>query len=393
MLVPAPMTRIDAPWVSAPASRAVMGALELGYFVGGCVRDALLGRPVADIDIATPLLPEAVIHRLEAAGLRAVPTGLSHGTVTAVACGTPIEVTTFRADVSTDGRRAEVAFTTDMATDAGRRDFTMNALYADAGGTVIDPLGGLPDLQAGRVRFIGGPEDRIREDYLRILRFFRFHAWYGAPENGVDPDGLAACAALAEGVDRLARERVGAEFRKLLAAPDPAPATAAMASAGVLARCLPGADAGALPPLVHAEALAGARPDWHTRLAALGGEDAARRLRLSRAEEACQARIAAALAEGGPPAALAYSHGAEAARAATLIRAAVTGTAAPPDLEREIARGAAAALPLVAADLIAAGLRPGPAIGRALARAEAAWIASDFTLNKAAVLSRALERQ
>ncbi len=191
--------------------------------------------------------------------------------MTAVVDGTPIEVTTFRADVATDGRRAQVAFTTDMATDAGRRDFTMNALYADAEGTVIDPLGGLPDLHAGRVRFIGRPEDRIAEDYLRILRFFRFHAWYGAPENGIDPDGLAACAGHADGVDRLARERIGWEVRKLLAAPDPAPATAAMASAGVLARCLPGADASTLAPLVHAERLAGAVPDWPTRLCRAGG--------------------------------------------------------------------------------------------------------------------------
>jgi poly(A) polymerase len=384
------MTRIAAPWVTAPASRAVMRALEQAYFVGGCVRNALLGRPVSDIDIATPLPPDEVTRRLQAAGVRAVPTGIAHGTVTAVVNGRPVEITTFRADVSTDGRRAEVAFTTDMGTDAGRRDFTMNALYADAGGTIIDPLGGLPDLRAGRVRFIGRAEDRIREDFLRILRFFRFHAWYGDPEGGIDPDGLAACAALAEGIDRLARERVGWEFRKLLAAPDPALATAAMASAGVLARCLPGADAAALAPLVHAERIAGAAPDWPTRLAALGAPDPTPRLRLSRAEEAAQARIAAALAEDGPPAALAWRHGSQAARAAVLIRSAATGTAPPPDMEAQIARGAGAALPLGAADLIAAGMVPGPALGQALARAEAAWIESDFALDKDALLAHVL---
>ena len=384
------MTRIDAIWVTAPASRAVMEALEHGYFVGGCVRDALLGRPVADIDIATPLPPGEVTRRLEAAGIRAVPTGIAHGTLTAVVEGRPVEITTFRADVSTDGRRAEVAFTTDMAVDAGRRDFTMNALYADAGGTVIDPLDGLPDLRAGRVRFIGRPEDRIREDFLRILRFFRFHAWYGDPKGGIDPDGLAACAALAEGVDRLARERIGWEFRKLLAAPDPAPATAAMASAGVLARCLPGADATALAPLVHAERLAGAAPDWPTRLAALGAAGAGSRLRLSRAEEGAQARIAAALAGDRAPAALAYLHGAEAARAALLIRAAATGAAPPPDMEAQIARGAGAAMPIAAADLVTAGMAPGPALGQALSRAEASWIASDFALDRDALLAQAL---
>ena len=386
------MTRIDAPWVTAPASRAVMGALRgQGWFVGGCVRNALLGQPVSDIDVATPLAPDEVTRRLEAAGIRAVPTGLAHGTVTAVAHGTPIEVTTFRADLATDGRRAEVGFTTDMGTDAGRRDFTMNALYADAEGTVVDPLGGLPDLRAGRIRFIGRPEDRIREDYLRILRFFRFHAWYGAPGGGIDPDGLAACAALADGVDRLARERVGWEFRKLLAAPDPAPACAAMASAGVLARCLPGADAGALAPLVHVEAVAGLVPDWTTRLAALGAEDPGPHLRLSRAEEAALARIEAALAEDAPPAALAYRHGAQAARAALLIRAAATGTIPPPDLEAQISRGSTVSLPLAAADLVAAGMAPGPALGQALARAEAAWIRSDFALDKAALLAHALQ--
>lgn len=379
------MTRIDAPWVTAPAGRAVMAALREGYFVGGCVRNALLGLPVTDIDVATPLPPRAVIERLEAAGLRAVPTGLSHGTVTAVVDHEPIEVTTFRADVDTFGRHAEVAFTTDMATDAGRRDFTMNALYADAAGTVIDPLGGMPDLVARRVRFIGCAEDRIREDYLRILRFFRFHAWYG--ENGIDADGIAACAALSEGIERLARERVGWEFRKLLAAPDPAPATAAMAAAGVLARCLPGADATVLGPLVHTERLVGASPEWATRLAALGAEGAGERLRLSRAEDAAQARIAAALADGDPPAVLAYRHGPESARAALLIRAAAIGASPTAAIETEIARGAGAAFPLAAADLIAAGMAPSPALGRALTRAEAAWLESDFQLDKAALLA------
>jgi poly(A) polymerase len=330
-----------------------------------------------------------VIERLEAAGLRAVPTGLSHGTVTAVVEYRAIEITTFRADVATFGRHARVAFTTDIAVDAGRRDFTMNALYADAHGTVLDPLAGLPDLRARRVRFIGRAEERIREDYLRILRFFRFHAWYGG--DGIDADGLAACAAMAEGLDGLARERIGWEFRKLLAAPDPAPATAAMAAAGVLARCLPGADAAMLAPLVHAESQAGAAPDWQARLAAMGAPDAARRLRLSRAEQATGARIAAALADPGPPAVLAYRHGPAAARAATLIRAAATGTAPPPDMEAEIARGAGAKLPIAAADLVAAGMRPGRRLGQALARAEAAWVAGDFALDKPALLAQALE--
>ncbi len=384
----APLPRLDAPFVTAPASRAVMRALGDAWFVGGCVRNALLGLDAADIDIATPLIPDEVMRRLRAARLRAVPTGLAHGTVTAVVDHRPVEITTFRADVETHGRHAEVAFTTDIAVDAARRDFTMNALYADAAGAVVDPLGGLPDLRDHRVRFIGRPEDRIREDFLRILRFFRFHAWYG--RAGIDADGLAACAALAEGLDRLARERIGWEFRKLLAAPDPAPATAAMAAAGVLARCLPGADASALAPLVHAERQASAAPDWQARLAALGGDDPGPRLRLSRAEEAAIARIRAALAEDAPPAALAYRHGPQAARGAALIRAAATGTVLPAGLDDAIERGAAAAFPLAAADLIAAGMAPGPALGAALARAEAAWIASDFALDSKALLAQAL---
>jgi poly(A) polymerase len=378
------MTRITADWVTSPASRAVMSALGAGYFVGGCVRNALLGAPVADIDIATPVEPEEVISRLEAAGLKAVPTGLKHGTVTAVHEGAPVEVTTFRADIATDGRHAEVTFTTDMAVDAGRRDFTMNALYADAAGEVIDPLGGLPDLNARRVRFIGRAEDRIREDYLRILRFFRFHAWYGA--NGIDADGLAACAELAEGLDGLARERIGWEFRKLLSASDPAPALASMTASGVLARCLPGAEPMALAPLVHLERAAGIAPEWQTRLSALGGEDVAGRLRLSRSEAEQQVATSSALASGAPMSEIAYRHGALAARAAALILAASTGSALCGDLQMQIAKGAEAQFPLKAKDFLALGLDPGPELGNALRAAEDRWIASGFSLDKKALL-------
>ena len=220
--------RIAGDWLALPATRAVCAALtargDRALFVGGCVRNALLGRPVADIDIATDALPERTIALAAAAGLHPVPTGLAHGTVTIVADHRPFEVTTFRRDVTTDGRHATVAFSTDLAEDAARRDFTMNALYADPSGAVIDPLDGLSDLLARRVRFVGDPAERIAEDYLRILRFFRIHAWYGDPAGGLDADGLAACAALQDGLDQLSRERVGAEMTKLLAAADPAPA-------------------------------------------------------------------------------------------------------------------------------------------------------------------------
>ena len=379
--------RIEADWVTAPASVAVMDALDgQGFFVGGCVRNALFDQPVADIDIATPLVPDDVIARVEAAGLRAVPTGLHHGTVTAVFAGNPVEVTTFRTDIETDGRHAVVRYTTDMTKDAGRRDFTMNALYADRDGTVIDPLGGLPDVEARRVRFIDDPHDRIREDYLRILRFFRFHAWYGA--DGIDEDGLAACAELAEGIDGLARERIGWEFRKLLAATDPAPAVASMAAAGVLLRCLPGADPSGLAPLIHAEAISGKAPDWITRLYVLGGEDRVARLRLARTEKTDLDRLAMALDEPRPAAA-AYRHGASAAYRAALVRASVSGANARRE-ETEIERGAAAEFPLKAQDLIDRGIAAGPALGRALAAAEERWIESDFAMDRAALLAVAL---
>jgi poly(A) polymerase len=385
--------RLRADWIAEPPVRAVLAALGgRAYFVGGCVRNALLGTEVTDIDFATPLRPEAVTERLEAAGLKAVPTGVEHGTVTAVAEGQGFEVTTFRADVETFGRHAVVRFTEDMAEDAARRDFTMNALYADAEGDVLDPIGGLPDLLARRVRFIGRAEDRIREDYLRILRFFRFSAWYAA--GPLDPVGLAASAALADGIEALARERIGQEIRKLLAAPDPARAVAAMAETGVLARCLPGADAAALPALLALEAAAGGAPDWVRRLALVGGEAEAMAgaLRLSKAETRRLATVRKLAEEGPAPAVAAEAAGAEAARSGLLVRLARAGASLPPGFEAEIARGAGARFPLAAGDLIEAGMAPGPAIGRGLAAARAAWIASDFTLDRQALLRHALEK-
>jgi poly(A) polymerase len=383
--------RIDAPWLHAPGPSAICAALEGGgrqaLFVGGCVRDALLGRAPADVDVATDARPPEVIALVEAAGLKAVPTGVEHGTVTVVHGGSPVEVTTFRRDVETFGRRAVVAFADDVVEDAARRDFTMNALYARRDGTLVDPLGGLPDLRAGRVRFVGDAAARIAEDHLRILRFFRFHAWFGAQGGGMDAEGLAACAAGAEGVDRLSRERVGAEMSRLLAAPDPAQALAAMAATGVLARVLPVADPRAIAALARIEAAGGWPPAWRRRLAALGADHAsAERLRLSRADARALAAAAAALASDLPLAAAAHAFGPDAARDAALIRAARADVAPPPDLEAALARGAAAAMPLRAADLPLSG----PALGAALARAEAAWLASDLRLEGPALRAAAL---
>ncbi|HBG99427.1 MAG TPA: CCA tRNA nucleotidyltransferase [Rhodobacteraceae bacterium] len=385
------MTRVAGDWLDRPATQAVLALLvDAGHralAVGGCVRNALLGMPVADIDIATDARPERVTALARGAGLRAVPTGIDHGTVTLVVEGGAYEVTTFRRDVATDGRRATVAYSDDPAEDAARRDFTMNALYADARGTLFDPLGGLPDLRARRIRFIGDPGDRIREDYLRILRFFRFYAWYADPAAGPDAEGLAACAAMAPGIEGLARERIGAEMRKLLSAPDPAPAVASMRAAGVLARALPGATDAALAPLVHLERAADAAPDPIRRLAVLGGDRPKRDLRLSRAEAKRLALLRGAAGDTAGPGELGYRLGAEAARDVLLIRAAGSGT---PLAAGDLAAAAAAAravFPIAARDL--ADRHRGAALGAALKRLEADWIASGFALDRAALLARA----
>jgi poly(A) polymerase len=382
------MTRISGDWIDAAATQAVFDALEAGghaaFFVGGCVRNALLGQHVADIDISTSAVPEEVIRLAGAAGLTPVPTGIDHGTVTVVSGGTGYEVTTFRRDVETDGRRAVVAFSSDMADDARRRDFTMNALYADRTGTVIDPLGqGLPDLAARRIRFIEDAEARIREDYLRILRFFRLHAWYGHAEDGIDPETLAPIAGNLAGLDSLSRERVGHEMRRLLAARDPAPSLAAMAVTGALGRVLPGADPRFVAPLVDAEERVGIAPDAVRRLCVLGGENAADALKLSRAEARRLDELHRAVNSGASVAELGYRYGAETAVDAALLRS-VSGGHIDGVTTAEADRGAAARFPITAADLMP-HLR-GPALGRKLKELEQVWIASDFSLGREALL-------
>lgn len=368
--------KIAGDWLgpATPICAMLDDAGHRALFVGGCVRNALLGVPVSDLDIATDARPERVAALAEAAGFRAVPTGLAHGTVTVVHDGRPYEITTFRRDVATDGRHATVAFTDDVAQDAARRDFTMNALYATADGSVLDPLGGLPDLLARRVRFVGDPAARIAEDYLRILRFFRFHAIYG--DGGLDPGGLAACAEGADGIARLSRERVGAEMRKLLAAPDPAPTVSAMAACGVLRQVLPGADPAPLAVLVHLEGVV--PPDWIRRLAVLA--DAAD-WRLSRADTARLSLVARGARDGASLGELAYRHGADIARDAGLVRGALMG--APPDLSG-LEEAAAAIFPVTARDLMPA--LSGPALGARLKQMESRWIASGFGLTKEELL-------
>ncbi|WP_373355459.1 CCA tRNA nucleotidyltransferase [Pseudoroseicyclus sp. CXY001] len=376
------MDRLTADWLESPGAREVTGLLTAAghraLFVGGCVRNALLGLAPGDLDLATDAEPAEVMALAKTAGVKAIPTGIEHGTVTLVAHGEALEVTTFRADVETDGRHAVVRFSRDVAEDAARRDFTMNALYAAPDGALLDPLGGLPDLRAGRVRFIGAPEARIAEDGLRILRFFRFTAWYGAPEEGIDAEGLAACAAAGEALEGLSRERIGHEMVRLLEAPDPAPAVASMQAAGLLARVLPGASAAALAPLVHAEGTLGLAPDTARRLAALGGESPQENLRLSNALAARAARLAEAVGTVQTPAELGYRLGAEEGASVLALLGAPVEALAP------LRRGAEAVFPVSAANL-----RPdyeGAALGARLRALEAEWLAGGMTATREELL-------
>jgi poly(A) polymerase len=387
-------------WLTDPATAAVFHALETAggpdcaRFVGGCIRNALVGRPVDDIDIATRLRPEQSMTALQAAGIKVVPTGLAHGTVTAVSRRKPHEITTLRRDVETDGRRAVVAFTDDWAEDAARRDFRLNALYADRTGAIFDPTGqGVADALAGRVVFVGDAATRIGEDYLRILRFFRFFAWYG--RSAPDAEGLAACAAHAGGLSRLSAERVSKELMKLLAAPDPRAAVRAMGEAGVLERILPEAvDPAAFGAIVDLS------DDPVLRLSALLPDDpetvaaTARALRLPRAVET---RLAAAafgpLDPGTDPRALRaliYGAGRQAVRD-RLVR----GLALTPGVQAEAAltlvdRWPVPRLPVGGRDLAGLGVAPGPDTGRLLKAFEAGWIADDFPAEGHADRLRAL---
>ena len=378
--------RLQGDWINHHGTQALCAALGVsGYqalFVGGCVRNALLGAPVNDIDIATDARPETVTTIAEQAGFKVIPTGIDHGTVTVIAGGLHHEVTTFRRDVETDGRRATVAYSSDIAEDAARRDFTMNALYAEASGAVIDPIGGMADLRARRVRFVGDPHLRIREDYLRILRFFRFHAVHGDATLGLDAEGLAACAELADGIAGLSRERIGAEMKKLLAAANPAPAVAAMAASGVLIRVLSGADPRPLALLVHLEA--DLPPRWQRRLVAIGGADPSENLRLSRQENAEIGHIRDEIGSALSPAALGWSLGEVPAADVVLCRSALLETDLPQDWHAEVQRGAQTVFPVSAADLMPA--LQGPALGARLKDLQSRWLISNLRLSRAELL-------
>jgi poly(A) polymerase len=393
-----------ADWLTRRQTRAVFDALAASGFaaraVGGAVRNALLGLPVVDIDIATPARPEQVMAAARAAGLAAVPTGIEHGTVTVVASHVPHEVTTLREDVETHGRHATVAFTDDWAADARRRDFTINALYCSATGEVFDPLGAFADLAARRVRFIGEARQRIREDYLRILRFFRLTAEYG--EGPPDAESLAACVAEREGLARLSAERVRQEMLRLLAAPRAVELVRAMQDYGVLAYVLPAAPRpGLLARLASLEAGLGLAGDAVLRLAALAvelPEDADRlreRLRLSNEEHARLSRAALCTPDIGPASpedaakAYLYANGAAAYRERVLTVWARTGDAPADPAWRDryclTERWQPPRFPLGGADVVALGLPPGPRVGELLRALEAWWIAGDFAADETAL--------
>lgn len=376
--------KVTGDWLTRKSTQQVCAMLtdagHQAYLVGGCVRNALLGAPVSDIDISTDARPERVITLAKAAGLKAIPTGQEHGTITVIAGGIPHEITTFRKDVETDGRRAVVAFSDNLEDDAQRRDFTMNALYCKADGTVVDPLGGLADLNARRFVFIDDADLRIREDYLRILRFFRFNAWYGDPNAGLDPDALAAISANSAGIETLSKERVGAEMMKLLSALDPSPAVAAMRQCNVLSEVIQGADDKALAPLVHFEDEVGVAPDPIRRLAALGGVDVDISLRLSKKSAALLALLREQIGSMMTTSEMAYRHGADAALSVMLLRSAMFEQPLPVGLEQDIEKGATAEFPIKPADLMPD--YQGKALGDRLRLLEEKWISSGFTLGR-----------
>ncbi|WP_269717069.1 CCA tRNA nucleotidyltransferase [Caulobacter sp. NIBR2454] len=396
--------------MSDPATQAVINALEAAggagcaRFVGGCVRNTLLNRPVDDIDIATSLLPDQTIKAIEAAGLRAIPTGIEHGTVTAISNSRPFEITTLRHDVETDGRHAVVAFTDDWAQDAARRDFRLNALYADATGLIFDPTGeGVADAKAGRIVFVGDPATRIEEDYLRILRFFRFFALYG--RGDADAAALAACAAAKEMLARCSAERIAKELLKLLAADDPRPAVRLMAASGVLGVVLP--EAGSLARFeglveVETEQLFTCDPDLRLAALAAGDEAAvgamADRLRLSNAQKS---RLQAAA--GQEPRIVSWMSPREARRTIyalgqntfadriKLAWAAADRSAVTPQWRGLLALAETwtpPPFPISGDEILSAGVPKGPLVGQVRREVETWWIDQDFLDDKFSVIER-----
>lgn len=392
---------LDQDWLRDPDALAVIEALSADggsvRYVGGCVRDAVLGRPVRDVDIATDRTPQDVVGLLEAAGLKAIPTGIDHGTITAVAGRKPFEITTLRIDVETFGRHAKVAFTDDWLEDAHRRDFTLNALFCDADGTVYDPVDGLKDMKAGRVRFIGDARERITEDALRILRFFRFHAWFG--KGDLDADGLQASVEARKRIVNLSVERIRSEILRLLEALDPGPTLNVMIETVILPLILPEAvSPGRMDALVSLERVL-KMPDPLRRLAALSdlSEEAlgglGRRWRLSNDDQARLAAMAGAPDQLPPDMGdeqlrkVLYRGGREVFCDRALLAWAEDGRDRS-DLLATAKEWAVPVFPLKGRDVIARGVDEGEAVGALLSAIEAWWIDQDFAPSKSDLLSK-----
>ncbi|TPJ36876.1 CCA tRNA nucleotidyltransferase [Mesorhizobium sp. B2-8-3] len=408
-----------ADWLAEKHLQKLLAVLKEGgeeaRIAGGAVRNTLIGQRVADVDIATTTVPEETIRRAKAVGFKTVPTGIDHGTVTVVAGGKPYEVTTLRADIQTDGRRAKVIFGRDWKADAERRDFTINALYAEADGTVVDLVGGIADIEARRLRFIGDAEARIREDYLRILRFFRFFAWYG--EGRPDAEGLKACARLKDGLARLSAERVWSELKKLLSAPDPSRALLWMRQAGVLTAVLPESEKWGIDA-IHGLVKAGEDLGWIAdpvlRLEAIVPPDAVRmktlgeRLRLSNEDgdrlrhwaltvapdaKATETELAKKLYYGDRDG---YLDRIRLALAAARTRAvednqAMMEAGGFSRLLNFTLKWEKPVFPIKGADLTELGASPGPKLGATLKNLEKEWMESGFTLERGALMERAAQ--
>lgn len=383
---------LRTPWLASPALTQVFAALGTGSarLVGGCVRDGLLGQHVSDIDIACVHPPEETRALAQAAGLKAIPTGIEHGTITVVADGTAFEVTTLREDVETDGRRAKVAFSDDWQADAARRDFTINALYAQADGTLHDYFGGQADLAAGKVRFIGSPVDRIKEDGLRILRFYRFSARYS---DGLDLDGRAACKHWTGALKSLSRERIQTEWLKLLSAIDPVSTVNAMHEDGALQAFLPEARPSQLAALISLEARYDLPAEAFRRFAALlpasadQSEKIARRLKCSNRQRERLIKLAVRLDAASDPHSVVYEHGAERAMDLAVL------SDLPDDLRGVVIETARTwqppVFPLRGQDLLNKTQLRGAQIGRALFQLEQRWIESGFTLTQEELMAAA----
>jgi poly(A) polymerase len=388
--------RIKPPtWMTDQASRALMTALKGdARFVGGCVRDTILKRPIGDIDIATPLFPEEIMRRLAAAKIKAVPTGIDHGTITAVTDKRPYEITTLRRDVETFGRQARVAFSADWKEDSARRDFTMNALYLNDEGEVFDYHDGIKDLRAGKVRFVGDPATRIREDVLRLLRFYRFHAWYG--RGAADDAARAGCRASTPLLPTLSGERVQTELLKLLAAKDPVPSLTLMQEDGALARILPKTRSpDVLARLVKLEP----KPDALRRLAALlesGGDALARKLKFSNADRERLMALSETVpltSDAAEQHRLLYRMGYDLYIDRVLLTAAIADdTANVKKLLGAAAKWKPIVFPLRGADIAEAGVPEGPAIGKLLAEIEAWWEEGDFKATRKQCLAELQRR-